>query len=86
MGAFVCLYRFALPLLENCKQFSLVFTLKLILSFPEEFGVMANLNEIINAVRKWQGGGFFFFFCNSFKSTFEILVVGYFKPNELLKA
>lgn len=62
MGAFVCLYRYALLLLENCKQFFLVFTLKLILSFPEEFAVMANLKEIINAVRKWQEGDIFFFF------------------------
>lgn len=84
MGAFVCLYRLSLLLLENCKQFFLVFTLKLILSFPEEFAVMANLKEIINAVRKWQGGDFFF--CNSLKSAFEILVVDYFKPNPLLKA
>lgn len=83
MHIFVCPYTFSLLLLENCKQFFLFFILELILSFLEEFAVMVNLMEIINAVRKWQGRDFL---TQSFQSVFEILMLGYFKPNELLKA
>lgn len=83
MHIFVCPYTFSLLLLENCKQFFLVFILELILSFLEEFAVMVNLMEIINAVRKWQGRDFL---TQSVQSVFEILMLGYFKPNELLKA